>query len=1028
MQSLCAKGELERALELLCTIDKPPSANTYLSLLKACKRNRRNSLSHARQVYAHITHHNIPLSGLLGDYLVVTLSICGALEEAITIHSELPQRSVHSWTSLIFSYTESGQAADALKCYEQMLQDGLDPTSHTFVGALSACASRLDLDQGRTLHAYVCLKGLACDASIGNAIVCMYADCCALVDAEQVFFNLSEHSQFAWNSMLSLCVDQGQARKAINWYAHMKSDDVEPNHYTFIILFKACESIADLEQGRSLHNDACVEGYASDVMVGSTLINMYGKLGAIGEAEEVFGKLSHRDVAAWNSLLAAYVAEGLGRKALHLYRQMQEVGVDSTQRTYVTALRACATLAEVKDVPSLGELAVKKVAYHIGQALHADTCKKEFLSDARFLHNTLVSIYGKFGQISEAEHVFGSLLHRDIVTWNAMLSAYAELGEGAKALRLLLQMEKESINPDQTTFVGALQAVALVEGEVAPVSDGRFSKKMSLEIGHALHGGVCRSFLASDVTVGCALVSMYGRCGSITEAEHTFSTLTQHTVVAWNAMMSAYVEQGDGEKALRCFAQMQVDGHRPDQITSILALQACGTLADKEVFFFDKGVSIKEVSLILGKALHADIARGCFAFDVSISNSLVNLYGKCGAIVEAENVFCGLTNRTVVSWNALLLAYAENDQGEKALLLYTQMRKESLRPDLPTFLYVLQACIGFAEKENVLELSVKFFLLEIGHALHVDSNTEGFRSNAGICNSLVRMYGKCGAIIEAEDMCGDLDPANVCSAFSSQDMSSWNLMLSAYAENGLGQGTVQIYRQMQDLGVPMTLMSLTRMLQSCSSVESKDVCQELHFISISAGLDQAFYLTATLIHAYGSCASMLDADTSLQALSMLDIVSWSACIAGHAGVGDSLASLYMFDQLKLSNAQPSSSTFISVLSACTQNGLPSGLHYFESMTRDFCLMPEAKHHCILADLYGRTGDLEKVELLLDNEMVHNNWITWLALLGACRTHCNSAMAKQAYDHAMKIQPNQSTAYILMSNIYADTQMDEYLDD
>ncbi|MCO5571639.1 hypothetical protein L7F22_025386 [Adiantum nelumboides] len=1029
LQSLCAKGELERAIELLCTINQPCPANAYLSLLKACKQNRRNSLSHARQVYAHITHHKVPFFGLLGDYCVVTLCICGALEEAIAVHCKLAQRSLYSWTSLISGHTESGRAEDALECYKKMLQDGFDPTAPTFVAALNACATGMDLDRGRNLHAYACMKGLTCDANVGNAIACMYAECWALVDAEQVFYFLPERSQFAWNSMLSMCVDQGQAKKALDWYADMKSDHVLPSHHTFIILFKACESIADLKQGRTIHGDACVQGYASDVMVGSMLISMYGKLGAVGGAEEVFGNLSHHDVVAWNALLTVYVAQGLGRKALNLYRQMQEVGMESSQRTCVIALRACATLADLEDLPSLGESVAKKVAYHIGQAFHADARKKEFLSGASFLHNTLVSVYGKFGEIADAEHVFGLLVHRDIFTWNAMLSAYAELGEGVKALQLLLQMEKEGISPDQTTFVGALQAVALTIGEVAPVSEGRFSKKMSLEIGHALHGAACRFSLASDVLVGSALLSMYGRCGSITEAEYIFCTLIQHTIVAWNAMMSAYVEQGDGEKALRLFAQMQVDGHSAEQITFILALQACGSLADKQVFFFGNRVSNKEVSLILGKALHADISRGCFACDVSVRNTIVNLYGKCGAIVEAENVFCGLLNFTVVSWNALLLAYAEHDQGEKALLMYAQMRKESLRPDLLTFLYTLQACIALAEKESPPEdeHSVKKILLEIGQALHVDLKSEGFSSHAFIRNSLVRMYGKCGAIVEAEDMCGALQPPKVCSAFSSQDIVRWNLMLSAYTENNLGHRTIEFYRHMQDLGVPITPVSLTRILQACSLIGCHDMCLELHFMCVSAGFDQVFYVAATLIHAYGSSSSMVDADTSLQALSKLDVVSWNALIAGHAGVGDSVASLYMFDQLKLSNAQPSSSTFISVLSACTQSGLLSALHYFESMMTDFCLMPENKHYCILADLYGRTGDLGKIELMLDNEMLHDNWITWLCLLGACRTHCNSVIAKQAYDYAMKMQPNDITAYVLMSNIYADSQMDESLD-
>lgn len=1046
LQTLCARGELERAVDLLSRVDAPPPAIAYISLLKACKKRRSKALSHAKQVHAHITHFHVPLSGLLGDYLVVTLSMCGAVDDAVHVLRALPQRSVFSWTSIISAYTECGHAHDAVTSYQCMLHDGVEPSPHTFLALFSACSSIPYLDQGRNIHAYACMKGFDSEASVGNAIFHMYLECAALVDAENVFVSLPERTLFSWNSMLSTCVDHSRAKNALQWYTHMESDGVEPNHYTFIILLKACGRLADLKQGEILHTDARKRGYASDGMVGSTLITMYGKSGAIVGAEDVFGELTHRDVVSWNALLSAYAEQGFGEKALCLYRQMQEDGVELTQRTYVIVLRACANLAEKEEVRSLDGLAMTTVSYHIGRAIHADACKRGFLSSG-FLQNTLVSMYGKCGAILEAEHLFEALPLRNIVSWNAMLSAYVDHGDGRKALCLLIQMEKERMSPDQPTFVSALQAVALIEGEGAPLSDGRFSKRMSLEIGHALHGAACRYSLASDAIIGTALLSMYGRCGAIIEAEYIFHALTERTVVSWNAMLSAYVEQGEGGKALQLYAQMQAEGFNADQITFIQALQACGTLADKEEFFLDEGISTKVVSFLIGQALHAAAYRGCFAFDISIGNTLVNLYGKCGAIAEAENVFGGLSHGTIVSWNAILSAYAEHDQGEKALMLYTEMCKRSLRPDILTFVCVLQACGDLTEKESLFENeAIKIVPLEIGRALHADCKTEGFCSHAFIRNTLVRMYGKCEAIEEAEEVWGIFAHAdgrtlvtwpneygiagnakNELITFSSLDVVSWNVMLSAYAEHGLGYKTVWLYRQMLEHGVSINLVSVTRTLQACSTTGSLETCKQLHFLMVSAGFDRISSMAATLIHAYGSCASMVDADSSLRELLMPDIIAWNACIAGYAGVGDSLASLYMFDELKFADAQPTEATFSSVLSACTQTGLISGFYYFESMRRDFCITPESKHYCSLLDLLGRIGDFRKIEHMLEGETLRSSLIAWLSLLGACYTHRNSMLAERAYDNAIKLQPDQATAYILMSNIYAEIEMKEYFE-
>eukprot|EP00250_Pteridium_aquilinum_P021976 c25273_g6_i1 orf=87-1220(+) len=372
LQSLCARGELERAMELLSSVYTPPPANAYLSLLKACKHNRSKALVHAKQVHAHIIHNHVPLSGLLGDYLVVTLSMCGAVDDAVHVLRILPKRSVFSWTSIISSYAECGRALDALSFYQYMLQDGFQPSPHTLLAIFNACGSIPDLDQGKILHAYACATGFASEVSVGNAIVKMYLQCAAFQDAEDVFFSLGARTLLSWNSMLSACVDQGQATKALHWYTRMPSDGVEPNHYTFIILFKACGSISDLKRGETLHANAREKGYTLDVMVGSALINMYGKSGAIVGAEDVFGELPHRDIVSWNALLSAYIEQGFGEKALLLYRQMQEEYVEPTQRTVVIVLRACVTLAEKEQVPLLDGVATKIVSYHIGQALHAD--------------------------------------------------------------------------------------------------------------------------------------------------------------------------------------------------------------------------------------------------------------------------------------------------------------------------------------------------------------------------------------------------------------------------------------------------------------------------------------------------------------------------------------------------------------------------------------------------------------------------------------------------------------------------------
>ena len=110
----------------------------------------------------------------------------------------------------------------------------------------------------------------------------------------------------------------------------MIDDGVQPTHYTFVCLFKACATIGSLEEGKKIHDHARRNGFCSDVHVGSSIVSMYSKCGDIVEAENVFSSLPRRGVVTWNVMLFDYVKQNQVYKVLKLYEQMQEEGCGST--------------------------------------------------------------------------------------------------------------------------------------------------------------------------------------------------------------------------------------------------------------------------------------------------------------------------------------------------------------------------------------------------------------------------------------------------------------------------------------------------------------------------------------------------------------------------------------------------------------------------------------------------------------------------------------------------------------------------
>ena len=386
------------------------------------------------------------------------------------------------------------------------------------------------------------------------------------------------------------------------------------------------------------------------------------------------------------------------------------------------------------------------------------------------------------------------------------------------------------------------------------------------------------------------------------------------------------------------------------------------------------------------------------------------MYSKYGALPEAEIMFSKLVHLDTVAWNAMLSAYIEMEQGDKALSLYGYMQKQGTSPDHLTFVIALQACGIIGEKQQAFQKGETYFL-DIGRALHLDIKRKGYASHVPIANTLVSMYGKCGSIEEAED---------VFNTLGDRDIISWNAMLSACNEQGQGDKTLWLYREMQQEQLVLNEITLMCVLQACSERGNLAICEKVHFDIVANNMGKISPLISTLINAYGSCARTADADSVFDECIDLTFVTWNACIASHVGDRNSFASLYMFERSKLTGIMPDSITFTSVLSACSHNSLVvEGISYFTSMIIDD---RERTHFNIMIDLLGRAGDFKKIQSILKRMPMQPDLTVWLCILGACSTHGNLELAEVAFENAVRMHPEQSTAYVLMSNIYVDAQL------
>lgn len=792
---------------------------------------------------------------------------------------------------------DEGELDKALDVLLGMEQRGIFPSVDLYATLLKACTKRKALAQAKRVHAHMVENGLGSLKFLGELVLITLTRCGGIEDAVQVLDSLPNRTVFAWTAVISGYTSAGQGQNALKMYHRMRLEGLKPDTYTLVTVLKACGSVCDLEEGKRVHAEALTYGFETNIFVGTCLVDMYLKCGCILDAQEVFRRLSVRDVVSWTAMLSGFVQKGQPGNALQLYGQMLEEGVNPNNRTLVCALQACGMLAEEEEADAVGGLALKVQNFCFGKVLHF-----------------------------EAE----------------------------------------------------------------------------------------RSRCSSDVFIGSALVSMYGKCGSLIDARHVFENLPEKNAVSWNAMLAACALHGQAEQALELYEEMLQEAVDPDDRTFVSVIQAWSILAEKESSMYFDAHAIRFRALQEVKVIHAEAWSRGYETDVYVGSALVSTYAKCASLVDARDVFDGLSERNVVTWNAMLAGYSQQDQAQSALQLYEQMVEEAVSPNDRTFVSTLQACGLLAEAEGDAYLSeelCKVNSLCKSKALHVEACRRGCASDVFVNSTLVSVYGKCGSIADAQ---------NVCELSLVRDVVVWNAMLATFVQHGQGEKALQMYDRMQEAEVSPNEITFLCTLQACSSTGSLAVCKDIHSHVITTGSNFSPLLWNTIIHAYGRCADMLDAQKVFDALPERNVTSWNALLAGYAREGNFAATLRWYEEMCREDVRPDGVTFVILLSACSHAGLVhAGIGYFESMSTSHSITPEIEHYVSMVDLLARAGYLDRVRDLLSAMPMKPNLSMCLCLLSACRKHGKVVLGKEVFAYAVQLQPKNAAPYVLMSNIYAN---------
>ena len=454
---------------------------------------------------------------------------------------------------------------------------------------------------------------------VGTALVNMYAKCGSIKDARLAFDKMSKRNVISCTAMIVGYAQHGHCEEAFEVYRQMQQVGMKPDRITYMSVLNACDSATALEHGREVHAHIIGAGLQSDVRVGTALVSMFAKCGSMRDAQVVFDNMDKRHVISWTALIEGYAHHGQCEEAFEVFCRMQQVGLKPNHITYLSILSACASPGDL-------ERGKEVHGYIIDAGFQSDVC----------VSNAIVSMYAKCGSISIARLVFDEMSKRNVISWTAMIGGYAQHGHCEEAFEVFCQMQRVGMKPDRITYMSILNACA--------------SCPTALEHGKEVHAHVIDAGFQCDVYVGNALINMYAKCGSLSDAWIVFDKIGKPNVWSWNAMIGGYAQDGLCEEAFEVYCQMQQRGLKPDQITYTSVLNTWSNPA----------------ALDFGKEVHAHIVDSGIQIDVYVGHALINMYAKCGSIRDAQLVFDEMAKQDSITWNAMIAGYAQHDHCEEA--------------------------------------------------------------------------------------------------------------------------------------------------------------------------------------------------------------------------------------------------------------------------------------------------------------------------------------------------------------------------
>ncbi|KAM4090202.1 hypothetical protein ACJW30_09G042100 [Castanea mollissima] len=553
--------------------------------------------------------------------------------------------------------------------------------------------------------------------------------------------------------------------------SHGSSSSSSPNDAqnslidTLFDLLRLSARYSDAQLVNAVH--ACISKLQEHTHLSNALISAYLKQGLLSEAYNVFLDLSCPNVVSYTALISGFSKSNREHEAVELFFRMRDSGIEPNEYTFVAILTACIRILDLQ----------------LGLQVHAMIIKLGFLEDSVFVSNALMGLYSKCGCFLFVLKLFDEMLHRDIASWNTVISCMVSEFMYDKAFEFFRDMQRnDGLRVDHFTVSTLLTACSgsssLMQGREVHAHAIKIGLEANLSVNNALIGfytncgGGVKDVTAlfermpiRDMITWTEVITAYMDFGLVELAVEVFDKMPEKNSFSYNALLTGLCRNGQGSRALELFIKMVEEGVDLTEFTLTSVLSACGLLMDRKI----------------SEQIHGFIFKIGFESNACIEAALLDMCTKCGKMADAEKIFrrWSFDQDTSVIWTSMICGYARNGQPDEAISLFNISQSKGTM------------VVDEVASTSVLGLCGNIGYHNMGKQIHCHALKSGFLSDLMVGNALLTMYSKCWNMDDAIKIFNNMPTHNTV---------SWNGLLAGHLFHRQGDEALALWSKMKKMG------------------------------------------------------------------------------------------------------------------------------------------------------------------------------------------------------------------------------------